>query len=117
MRTLNRLISLTLLLILAMSSPGWARMVTFEAAAPLADGSDTSIELALRGAVDTCVRGATAMGLSWIWLRRVAVAGDQLVVQMIATDEDDEDGEDADTPSAPDAARAEPALSRAEPAL
>lgn len=110
MRTLNRLIALTLLLVLAMPSSGWARMVAFEAAAPLTDGSDSSVERALRGAVDTCVRAATAMGLSWIWVHRVALAGDQLVVQMIATDEDDEDEEDADTPSAPDAARAAPSL-------
>lgn len=110
MRTLNRLISLTLLLVLAMSSLGWARTVKIETTAPLTDRSDSSVELALRGAVDTCVRGATAMGLSWIWLHRVALVGDELVVQLIASDEDDEDDEDADTPSAPDAARAEPSL-------
>jgi hypothetical protein len=86
MRTLGRLVSATLL-VLAAASPGWTRTVKIETA-PLADRSDRSLELALKSAVDTCVRGAAAMGLSWIWLHRAALQGEQLVVQMIATDED-----------------------------
>lgn len=94
MRTLGPLISITsitLLLVLAISTPGWARMVKIETAAPLTDRSDASVELALKGAVDICVRGAGAMGLAWIRLQQVILAGDHLVVSMVASDEDQED--------------------------
>jgi hypothetical protein len=91
MRTLEPLISITLLLVLAISTPGWARMVKIETAAPLADRSDASVEVALKDAVDICVRGAGAMGLAWIRLQQVVLAGDQLVVRMLASDEDQED--------------------------
>jgi len=94
MRTLSQFVSVALLLVLAASSPGWARTIKIETAVPLVDRSDRSLELGLKSAVDTCVRGAVAMGLSWIWLHRAALQGDQLVVQMIATDEDDVDDEE-----------------------
>ncbi len=102
MRTLRRLVSVPLLLVLAMSSPGWARVIKMETAAPLKDQSDASVELALKGAVDTCARGALAMGLSWIRLHRAVLAGDQVIVQMIATDDDDEDEEDEAAAPAPE---------------
>jgi hypothetical protein len=96
--SLSRLVCAALLLVLAAASPGWTRTAMIETAAPLTDRSDRSLELALKSAVDTCVRGATAMGLSWIWLRRAAIQGEQLVVQMIATDEDDANDEEDDPP-------------------
>jgi hypothetical protein len=62
MRILGRLVFATLL-VLAAASPGWTRTVKIETAAPLTDRSDRSLELALKSAIDTCVRGAVAMGL------------------------------------------------------
>jgi hypothetical protein len=91
MRTVELLISVTLLLVLATSTPGWARMVKIETVVPLTDRSDASVDLALRSAVDICVRGAAAMGLAWVRLQQAALAGDRLVVRMLASDEDQED--------------------------
>jgi hypothetical protein len=96
-----RTLSITLLLVLAISTPGWARTVKIETTVPLTDRSDASVGLALKGAVDICVRGATAMGLAWIRLQQAALAGDQLVVRMVASDEDQED-EDEVSEQAPD---------------
>jgi hypothetical protein len=70
-------------------------MVKIQASAPLSDRSDRSVEQALKSAIDSCVRGATAMGLSWIWLDDAAVRGDSVIVQMVATD-DEAEGEDDD---------------------
>ena len=95
------MVTVPLLLVLAMATPGLGRVVTIKTAALLADRSDASIELALRGAVETCVRGAVAMGLSWISLQDAVLLGDQVIVQMIASD-DDEDEEGAEP--VPDAA-------------
>jgi len=102
--TLGRLVSAALFLVLAAASSGWTRTVKIETAAPLTDRSDRSLELALKSAVDTCVRGAVAMGLSWIWLHDAALQGEQLVVQMIATDEDEVDDQEDDPPT-PDSAQ------------
>ncbi len=99
MRTVRQLLSISLLLVLAMSSPGWARVVKMETAAPLTDQSDASVDRALKGAVATCVRGALAMGLSSIWLNRAVLAGDHVIVQMIATDDDEEDEDEAAAPA------------------
>ena len=91
MKTLRWLCCLSLLLVLAAPLPTWARVVAIETSAPLSDHSDQAIERALKGALDTCVRGATAMGLSFIWLDRASVLADKLVVRMVATDEEVED--------------------------
>jgi hypothetical protein len=80
-------------LVLALAAPTttWARVAKIETTAPLQDHSDRAIERALRAAVDTCVSGATAMGLSWIRLDDALVLADRVVVRMIASDEDMED--------------------------
>jgi len=91
MRTLRQLFGVALALALATPACAWARVVKIETSAPLSDHSDQGIEQAVKGALDTCVRGATAMGLSWIWLDRAVVLQDKVVVQMIATDEEVED--------------------------
>jgi len=93
MQSCRRLLGVVLLLALAAPAPAWARVIKIERAAPLSDHSEQSIDAALKGAVDTCVRDATAMGLSWIRLDRAQVLKDQVVVQMLATDEEVEDDE------------------------
>jgi hypothetical protein len=73
----------------------WARTVKLEAAEPLADASDPAVERALKNALDSCVRRATAMGLAWIWLQDATVLPNRVIVKMVASDEDlDEAGED-----------------------
>jgi len=84
----------SMLMLLVLASPAWARVVSFRAAAPLGDHSDPSIDRAIKGAVDSCVREATAMGLSWIWLRDAAVVGDKILVQMVASDDASEEADD-----------------------
>jgi hypothetical protein len=65
-----------------------AKVVTIEATAALPDMSDKTIEGALESAVDTCVRGAAAMGLTSIWLDRALVLTDKVVIKMTASDEE-----------------------------
>jgi len=89
-------VSLQLLLGLALVPPVWARTVSIQAAVPLPDSSDAEFRRALHSAVETCVRGAVAMGMSWIRLQHAAIVERQLVVVMIGSDETDasEDGHD-----------------------
>lgn len=72
----------------------WARTVKFEAAEPLSEASDPAVERALKSALDSCVRRATAMGLAWIWLQDAAVLPNRVIVRMVASDEDPDEGED-----------------------
>jgi len=65
-----------------------AKVVTIETTAALPDLSDRAIEGALESAVDTCVRGAAAMGLTSIWLDRALVLTDKVVIKMTASDEE-----------------------------
>jgi len=82
------------LLAAALVTPAWARTVRIETTVPLVDHSEATLNLAMQHAVETTVQGATAMGLSWIWVDGARVLSDSLVVQMVATDDepDDEDG-------------------------
>jgi len=92
-----------LALVLIAAAPGWSRTVKMETAAPVTDQSDESMQAALRSAVEACIRGAAAMGLSWIYFSGAALQGDQLVVQMIASDEGESN--DADPgPASPESA-------------
>lgn len=93
MRTL-RWLTVALLVALAVAPPAFARVVSIETTAPLADHSDQSIDRAIKGAVATSVQGAIAMGLAWIWLHETRVLQDAIIVRMIATDEDLEDDEE-----------------------
>lgn len=82
------------LLAAALVTPAWARTVRIETTVPLVDHSEATLNLAMQQAVETTVQGATAMGLSWIWVDGARLLSDSLVVRMIATDDepDDEDG-------------------------
>ena len=96
MKTFKRLgcaAALMLALMLALNAPtaAWARVAKIESTAPLPDHSDQAIDRAIKAAVDKCVRGATAMGLLWIWVEDALVLTDRVIVKMIATDEVEED--------------------------
>ena len=86
MGVLRRVVCITLVVVLVMPSVGWGRVVKCETATPMEDESDASLESALAGAVDACVRGATAMGLSWIRLELALLLHDRVIVRMGATD-------------------------------
>lgn len=58
-----------------------------ETTAPLADLSEESIKAAVTAAIDKAVRGASAMGFAWIQLRDAQVSGNQVAIQILATDD------------------------------
>lgn len=91
MQTL-RWLAITLLLVLALASPGLAMMVTIEAASPLPDDSKQSVRLAVEEATETAVQAAVAMGL--LWIHRALVLPGMVIVQILASVEDfEEEGE------------------------
>jgi hypothetical protein len=88
MKTLRRLACVAMLLALVVPTTAGARVVKFETSAALPDHSENAIDGAFENALDTCVRGAVAMGLTSIWLDRAIVMTDKVVVKMTASDED-----------------------------
>jgi len=74
-------------------------MVTIKAAVSLSDHSPETFERAITEALDTTVRGATAMGFSWIRLDGARVLEDAVVVRMLASDHDSENTPDEEGPS------------------
>ena len=89
MRSLSRF-ALTSLVVLLMVSPVWARVATIETSAPLRDHAEQSVDAALQDAVETALRGAVAMGLSWVKINRALVLENMVTVQLLATDTDPE---------------------------
>jgi hypothetical protein len=85
MRTLNCL-AFAFVLVLCVGSPALARMASIQMAAPLQDHAEQSIQAAFKEAVETAVKGAAAMGMSWIQLGRAMVLEDMVAVQIIASD-------------------------------
>jgi hypothetical protein len=88
MKPLRQFVCVALVLAVVAPATAWARVVDIETTVALPDHSDQAIEGALEHALDTCVRGATAMGLASIWLDRALVLTDKVVVKMTASDED-----------------------------
>lgn len=92
-----------------------------ETTAPLADGSEESVKAAVIAAFETAMRGASAMGFAWVQLRDAQVSGNEVAIQILATDEPEQvdevtPGTEPDAsqspPNAPD--RSDPEPSRAE---
>jgi hypothetical protein len=88
--------------ILVVASPVPAREAAIETSAPLADHSDEAIRSALTDAVVNAVKGAVAMGLTWVRLRNAAVLDDAVTVLIVASDTE-QDAESADSDSEPTA--------------
>ena len=78
-------------------APAMAGGALIETTAPLADRSEASVKAAVVAAIDKAVRGASAMGFAWFQLRDAQIAGDQVAVQILATDQEPAE------PGAPDA--------------
>jgi hypothetical protein len=68
--------------------PAMAGGALIETTAPLADRSEESVKTAVIAAIDKAVRGASAMGFAWFQLRDAQVSGNEVAVQILATDED-----------------------------
>jgi hypothetical protein len=103
MRPLSWL-ALTFLVGVSVASPAWARVATIETTAPLQDHAEQSIKTAFEEAVETAVRGAVAMGLSWVKLGRTQVLENMVTVQILATDTDPQ-GEEGSRPDGESGAR------------
>ncbi|HEV8674932.1 MAG TPA: hypothetical protein VGX21_12870 [Methylomirabilota bacterium] len=98
-----RLVTLVFALVLA--SPALARVAAIETTAPLADHSAEAIEAALTQAVVTAVRGAVAMGLTWVQVRQAYVYTDLVSVQIVASDTEPDDADAAEPEERPQSAK------------
>jgi len=70
---------------LAHSAPDGVALI--ETTVPLDDTSDAGISAAVNKALNSAVRGAMAMGLSWVQLQRAYVSGGYVGVQVLAATE------------------------------
>ena len=103
MRRMLRGATLALLLFACSPSPAvLAGGAIIETTAPLADRSEESIKAAVLVAIDKAVRGAAAMGFAWFELRDAQITGDEVAIQILATDEGPESSEKAPPAPAPE---------------
>ena len=85
---------LVLGLTLATVSPVAAAIALVTAAAPLEDESEQSVQDALDQAVGLAVRDAVLMGLRPVQLTDAQIWGNQVVVEILATDVQPDEGDD-----------------------
>lgn len=86
-------LAVALLLILAVASPGTARVARIETTAALEDHAAQSVNMALKEAVNVAVKGAVAMGLPWVKISQAFVLEDRVAVRILATDTAPDDGD------------------------
>ena len=92
-------LALTLMLVVSIASPALGRVATIETTAPLQDHAEQSIKTALTEAIATALKGALAMGFSWVRVSQALVLGDLVTVQILATDMESEvEGEGEEVP-------------------
>ena len=70
---------------IALSAPAGVTLI--ETTVLLEDQSDAGIAAAVDRAVSSAVRGAAAMGLSWVQLQRAYISGGYVGVQVLAATE------------------------------
>ena len=92
------------LLVCSGQPPAMAGGALIETTAPLADRSEESVKTAVMAAIDKAVRGASAMGFAWFQLRDAQVSGNEVAIQILATDEDPGQGREIDPGAEPDMA-------------
>ncbi len=85
--------ALALLLVLSVVSSAVGRMAVIQTMAPLQDHAKQSIEAAFKEAMQTALKGALAMGFSWVKLSNALVLENMVAVQILATDTRPEGGE------------------------
>jgi hypothetical protein len=86
---------LVLALVLAAAVPASAAIVLVTAAAPVEDETELAVQAALDAAVAVAVRDALQMGLRPVRLTDAQVWGNQVVVEILATDIQPDDGDAA----------------------
>ncbi len=86
-------LALALLLVLSVASSAVGRMAVIQTMAPLQDHAKQSIEGAFKEAMQTALKGALAMGFSWVKLSKALVLENMVTVQILATDTRPEGGE------------------------
>jgi hypothetical protein len=85
--------ALALLILLSVASSAVGGMAVIQTMAPLQDHAKQSIEAAFKEAMQTALKGALAMGFSWVKLSQALVLEDMVTVQILATDTRPEGGE------------------------
>jgi hypothetical protein len=93
MRAVNVLLMLGLLG-LVLATPAAAAVALVTGSAPLEDESEEALQDALDQAVSQAVQDALSMGLRPVQLNDAQVWGDQVVVEILATDAQPDDGDD-----------------------
>lgn len=73
--------------------------------APLADGSEQSVKAAVTAAIDKAVIGASAMGFGWFQLRNAQVSGNEVAIEILATDEEPGQADEVNPGTEPDATK------------
>ena len=91
------------LLVCSSPPPAAAGAALIETTAPLADRSEESVKAAVMAAIDQAVRGAAAMGFEWFELRDAQVAGNEVAIQILATNDAPDDAAELDQDQDPDA--------------
>jgi hypothetical protein len=91
------------LLVSSGQPPAMAGGALIETTAPLADRSEESVKTAVTAAIDKAVRGASAMGFAWFQLRDAQISGNEVAIQILATDEDPGQVDEIDPGAEPDA--------------
>jgi hypothetical protein len=81
-------VTLALGLIVCGANAATAGGALIETSAPLSDRSEEAVKTAVVAAIDQAVRGATAMGFAWVQLQGARVSEDEVVVRILATDEE-----------------------------
>jgi hypothetical protein len=102
-RTLLATLALGLLVHAGPSPATAGGAALIETTAPLADRSEESVKAAVMAALNQAVRGAAAMGFEWFELRDAQVAGDEVAVQILATNEAPDDLTEFDEEESPGA--------------
>ncbi len=105
--------ALALLLVLSIVSSAVGRMAVIQTMAPLQDHANQSIEAAFKEAMQTALKGALAMGFSWVKLSKALILENMVTVQILVTDTRPEGGgEDGGEESLPGG---EPGAGSAQP--
>jgi hypothetical protein len=111
----HRALALSLLMV-SWASSALAGGALIEVTAPLADRTEDSVKIAVMTAIDKAVRGAAAMGFAWFELRDAQLSGDEVAVQILATDDEPDPVEEIDPGGGPDEPRDDGGLTE-EPGL
>jgi hypothetical protein len=87
MAMLKPIVGLTIFGVLSvLGAPASARVAVIETAVALADDSERALDAAVAEAMDTVARGASAMGLTHLELKRAFIVEHTMVIRILATD-------------------------------